>query len=638
MPIFDARPTGRDLPARLSALAAGASALAFLDPRVGTGATVAVGVLVGGALLVSAWRRFSSRWATALLAFAVLASLARFVEPVFRGDAPSYYVYLRSLAFDHDLDFTNEWERFGYPAAARTPTGLQSNFHTIGPALLWCPFLLVGHAYVRALRLFGDTTWAADGMSVPYLRAAALGTLAWTVAGGFALVGALTRLVSTRVALVAAAAVFLATPWAYYVLRLPWVGHSLAFALSALALWAWLRADAFPSVRSWAVLGACVGALALCRPQTLAASCALVAPLAIAQVAKRRIGTTALGIAALAAVAAFSPQMLAWKALYGLALTMPMGTSFMDFRSPNFVNVLVSSDRGYFSWTPLAVFAVLGLLLAARRHTLLALSVALAILATAWVNGSVLGVHGPEWAGADAFGARRFDVAFPLLAVGIAALIERLVARPLVAPAAALGALVAWNLGLAASYEANVFPDGPAPLERVALSQARWVRQVTDRALSAIAGPRGAALAYKLFVGEYLYYNLALDGTIDLADEGSARFLEGRGWSAIRKRGDVRPFRWALAPRACLRLPFEQPMDLRASLLARRAPGATPRTFTVLVNDAAVFEGPLEADWSDSRFLLPASAMRPGENHICFAFSGGEDEQAAAAIARLQLP
>lgn len=624
--------------ARAGSVAAAAAALCFLDPRWWQAGRLAVVGVVAAATLV-AWRqRFSSRIGAALLAFAWLTVTAAAVDPVFRGDGPSYYVYLRSLAFDHDLDFANEWQRWGYSPLEKTPTGLLGNYHTIGPAILWSPFFLAGHAYVRVVRFFGDGTWAADGMSTPYFRAAALGTIAWTVAGAWALVCALRRVASPQVALVAAVVTFLATPWVYYALRFPWVGHSLACSLACIALLAWLRAEAGSSSRSWIALGACVGVLALCRPQSLVASFAFVGPLAAAQLLRRRVGLVPLALAMLTALAAFAPQMLVWKALYGRALTLPMGGAFMDFRSPNLVNVLLSADRGFFSWTPLAALAVVGLLAVPRERRLLAASIALTLVTSAWINGAVLGVHGPEWAGADAFGARRFDMVFPLLAVGIAAFAEWLSARPLVAVAAGLGLFAVWNVGLATVYESRALPDGPAPLEQVAAAQARLARGFAERALTAIAGPPGRALAYKVFVGQYLYYDLALDGTIDLGSEASARFLEGVNWSPPRKRGDIHAFRWALHPQACLRLPLERAIDLRSRLLVRRAPGSGARNLGVVANGRPAFKGGLGHGWGELAFVLPAAALRAGENRICFAFDGGKAGEAAAAIAWLQLP
>ena len=74
-----------------------------------------------------------------------------------------------------------------------------------------------------------------------------------------------------------------------------------------------------------------------------------------------------------------------------------------------------------------------------RRSRLLYGASLLVFVATTWVNGSV-----PEydWAAGDAFGARRFSLVVPLMALGLGAFLEAaarvLVRRPLLVPTAVL--------------------------------------------------------------------------------------------------------------------------------------------------------------------------------------------------------
>jgi hypothetical protein len=75
------------------------------------------------------------------------------------------------------------------------------------------------------------------------------------------------------------------------------------------------------------------------------------------------------------------------------------------------------------------------------------------------------------------------------------------------------------------------------------------------------------------FVGEYFYWNTNLSGTIDMAaPEG--RYLSG-GWSPPHRRPSWPAFRWAYYPKACVRVPLENPLDLRISVTAR-APDRLP--------------------------------------------------------------
>jgi hypothetical protein len=64
------------------------------------------------------------------------------------GVPGGYYEYLRSLAFDGDLDFTNERVTWGLPLPAKTPTGLRDNPYAVGCAVFWSPFFALAHGFV----------------------------------------------------------------------------------------------------------------------------------------------------------------------------------------------------------------------------------------------------------------------------------------------------------------------------------------------------------------------------------------------------------------------------------------------------------------------------------------------------------
>jgi hypothetical protein len=125
------------------------------------------------------------------------------LNPWVRGDGVGYYAFARALLIQHNLDFASDYRQAnegfreahldanGDPKAAfRTVTGHLDNHFTVGPAILWAPFLLCVHAAVLIARAVG-THVSADGFSLPYLFAMAIGTL---------LYGFLALLISFRVA------------------------------------------------------------------------------------------------------------------------------------------------------------------------------------------------------------------------------------------------------------------------------------------------------------------------------------------------------------------------------------------------------------------------------------------------------
>lgn len=79
-------------------------------------------------------------------------------------DSVYYYVYLRSLVFDGDLDFENEWEHYYGSSDARP---FETNVFSVGPAILWLPFFSAGHVVTVAASALGSEI-AADGYTGIY--------------------------------------------------------------------------------------------------------------------------------------------------------------------------------------------------------------------------------------------------------------------------------------------------------------------------------------------------------------------------------------------------------------------------------------------------------------------------------------
>lgn len=122
-----------------------------------------------------------------LLVLVFIVSLPAVTPRIYAADEVEYFSFLRSLWFDHDLSFDNEYRHFYEAIKPRmpgfretflddtTPTGRRKNFGTIGCALLWAPFYAVADAGVRIARLAGANV-TADGYSWPYLAAVAYGS------------------------------------------------------------------------------------------------------------------------------------------------------------------------------------------------------------------------------------------------------------------------------------------------------------------------------------------------------------------------------------------------------------------------------------------------------------------------------
>jgi hypothetical protein len=553
-------------------------------------------------------------------------------EPEFRADSGGYYEYLRSMAFDGDLDFTNERITWGLPLPIKTPTGLRDNHYAVGSALFWSPFYAVGHLYVWLSSLVYTHGYAASGFTDPYYRSAAMGTITIGLLGAALLAGTLARRFSSSVAILAVFAAILVSPMLYYLFVVPTMAHGLVFGFACLVVFAFVRVATEPSHLNWAFLGAMIGAVTLTRWQS-AVYMLPVGLLVARDMYRRRLRWSYLAAFVMAGLVVFSPQLLAWRILYGTWITVPQGSIFFVSGPIYALDVLIHADHGFFNWTPGMLVATLGLLASFRRWRLLSVSGLLVFVATVCVNGSIT-----DWAGADAYGSRRFDVAIPFMALGLAMVGEFLIRRPLVAPALLVGLLGLWNIGLI-ELKRNGEIESAAPIEKLGGFQGRQLYHGSERLLGALAGQRGYDLAYKMFVGEYLYRHLLLDGTIDLA-KAEPRFLAS-GWSEPQLNRTP-TYRWALFPRACLRLPLAQPFDLRTSVLIKTPPAIPRQNVTVVVNGRFFMNRTVTSDWRELNFTVPGKMLRGGENFLCLQFErhlpGEPGQQVAAAVARVQLP
>jgi hypothetical protein len=282
----------------------------------------------------------------------------------------------------------------------------------------------------------------------------------------------------------------------------------------------------------------------------------------------------------------------------------------------------------------------LGLVAGLRQSPLLHGGGLLILALTAWVNGSVPDF---DWAAGDAFGARRYSEVVPLMAVGLAFLLElssRALRRwPLLAPAAVIGVLVFWNLGFVTHFRARKYPDA-APLERLAGDQARLLQESSESALGAVAGDEGRALAYKVFSAEYFYAGLNPSGSIFLRSIDE-RFLL-RGWHTGSRRTARRTYRRALHPEACVVVPLEAPFPLRVSVTARAPDGLANQTMALAVNDRVSRSSALGPEWQELPFLVPEEHLIRGKNELCLRFGLGlsipAEPAVAALVEKIQLP
>ncbi len=333
------------------------------------------------------------------------------------ADASYYYVYLPSLMLDGDLDFTNQYAvTKNYYRWGKTPVGRPANPFGIGPALVQLPMFALGHGIAA---ITGDRRDGFSGIETTLVL--------WT--GVPCMLGAIllaSRLARRRFgatpAYLGAVIAALAGPVLYYTIRQPGYAHPYATLAATWLIERWDASYDKPrTLRTWIVLGALAGAAALARPQV--GVWALLLPLAVIDDVRKReapLPTLALRWAAglAACVIVLSPQLIAWKSIYGSWYVVPQGEGFMRWDAPAWSETLFSSRNGLFPWSPLYAPMLIGVVVLARDGARLPLALLLGLFAQAEINGAAW-----DWWAGGSYGGRRFDSTYVIFAVGAAALI-----------------------------------------------------------------------------------------------------------------------------------------------------------------------------------------------------------------------
>lgn len=436
-----------------------------------------------------------SRKPERLLFLVFLLSLP-LLNPWVRGDGVGYYAFARAPLIEHNLDFTHDYQHAnesfrenrldpnGNPYSEfRTATGHLDNHFTVGPALLWSPFLITAHLGVLFARALGAHV-LADGFSTPYRLAMAFGTAIYGFLGLLLSFRLTRKYLDERWALLATLGIWWASSLPVYMYFNPSWSHAHSAFAVALFVWYWHRTRDSRTLRQWIILGLIAGLmLDVYYANGVIFLILVYEALGSYSAAFRRVTLSTPRVS----------QLFAWHFAFAVALLLCLIPTFItkwivygspfssgyvslnhwDWTSPYLFQVLFSSNHGLLSWTPVLLLSVLGIFLFWRAVPRAGAAFILAVLAFYYLIASY-----PDWAGISSYGNRFFISLTVFFILGLAVFFSRF-ARHFAAPNRAFAGasilticFVLWNFGLMFQWGAHLIPArGPISFSEMARNQ-----------------------------------------------------------------------------------------------------------------------------------------------------------------------
>ena len=325
-----------------------------------------------------------------------------------RGEDPvNYFGIAHSVLFDHDYNLNDEYEHMPLDGS---PWGLGYSFMAV-------PLLALGTG-VDALAgnpADGYSHWAVFFycLASPLMAGiglAALFLLPRSVAEYWRI---MPEDHQSAYSLFVTLAIFFGTNVGYYAFSQ--MSHSSTFLFASLFLAVWWQVRDSESPRDWVVLGLVGGYLSICRWQdVLYLGGPILYDLFGGGWLKRSAWWRSRSLYAVGVGVWWVPQLLEWKAIYGKYLTIPQGDGIFSFPPPHVLQVLLSTENGWFICTPITVLGVAGLVVGAVKATRIYLPWIIVLTLQALVIGSV-----SFWSGLESFGARYMLSNMPLIGFGI---------------------------------------------------------------------------------------------------------------------------------------------------------------------------------------------------------------------------
>ncbi len=344
---------------------------------------------------------------------------------IIEWDVKSYYAYLPATIIHNDLtlDFTKaapqEYIKNYWPGTA--PNGSKVIVTSMGLAFLYLPFFLIGHAWALA------GGYVADGYSVPYQIMLQFSVLFYLIIGLILLRKVLLLYFSKTATTLGLLAVVIGTNLLHYLTAEAPMSHGYSFSLYAALFYFTHKWWEKQTIGRTIIIGLLMGLISLIRPTNILVVLffGFYGVTSIRELGQRFVFFLKewqyVLIFGLCGLLVWTPQMVYWKFLTGNWFYFSYGNDAgFFFSNPHITDGLFSYRKGWFVYTPIMLFAILGLVTTYKHYRKQFFSITLFVVANVYVILSWW-----NWWYGGGFGQRAMIESYAFLAFPLTALIAK---------------------------------------------------------------------------------------------------------------------------------------------------------------------------------------------------------------------
>jgi len=242
-----------------------------------------------------------------LASFLIFLAHTLYTNTAVFSDGRFYYATTRSIVFDFDLKFTNEFEVLGV-TPTYTHSGFTWNKYPPGAPMLWVPLFYIFSGLAVILSTLGINL-GAGGYGAIYETSVAITSIFLGTFGLYLIYRLIKDYFSETVSLLTVFTLFAATNLLFYIAVEPINSHAASFFAVSLFVFYFLKY--YRQKNYYFVLGLLAGVTGLIRTQDL-----LILVLPLIKIIRERKSFSNFLKLLLGALIAFLPQIVFWKIIF----------------------------------------------------------------------------------------------------------------------------------------------------------------------------------------------------------------------------------------------------------------------------------------------------------------------------------